>query len=223
MIKCLVIDDEPLQQDVLVDYIKECPQLELAGKLDDGADVPHFLKENPIELLFLDINMPLLNGVDLIKRLPNPPMVIFTTAYSEYAVEGFNLNAVDYLLKPISFERFKKAVEKVLERNSIASQSDALFVKVDKKNYRLEFDDIHFIEACGDYVKIHITDQCLMVHSTLKAMESKLCGKQFIRIHKSYIVSLLKIDYVEGNLISIGENKLQMSTSYKREFMQRWE
>ncbi|MCF8357138.1 MAG: LytTR family DNA-binding domain-containing protein [Prolixibacteraceae bacterium] len=221
-ISCIIVDDEPLQQEILKDYILECPNLELKETLSDGKPVPGFLKEHNIDLMFLDINMPNLNGVELVKRLPNPPMIVFTTAYSEYAVEGFNLEAVDYLLKPISFERFSIAVTRAIEKIGITTKQQFLFVKADKKDYRVNLDDIIYIEAMGDYLRVHLADKTLTTHSTLKNMENQLPANRFVRIHKSYIVALPKIDYVEGNMVNLKRESLKIGENYRLPFFSKW-
>ncbi len=217
-IRCLVIDDEQLQQELLNDYITECQELELMGIFADGEPALAFLKTNDVDLLFLDINMPNLNGVELVKRLPNPPLIIFTTAYSEYAVEGFNLEAVDYLLKPISFERFLKAVSKAVEKIGITSKQGFIFVKSDRKDYRIDLNDIYYIEGMGDYLRI----QTLTTHSTMKNMENQLPANSFARIHKSFIVALPKIDYVEGNVINLKGDSLKIGEYYRLSFFRKW-
>ncbi|HPR32536.1 MAG TPA: LytTR family DNA-binding domain-containing protein [Prolixibacteraceae bacterium] len=221
-IRCLIIDDEPLQQDILKDYISAYTQLDLCGVFSDGAKVPSFLKEHPVDLLFLDINMPVLNGVDLIRRLPNPPMVIFTTAYPEFAVEGFNLAAIDYLLKPISFERFQKSMQRVEERMNDKEKASVLFIKCDKKDYRIHSNEIYYLEAMGDYVRIHLTTQSLITHSTLKNMEKILPPRQFIRIHKSYLIALSKISFLEGSTVKIGNDRLPVGEKYRNDLLSSW-
>ncbi|MBN1926856.1 MAG: response regulator transcription factor [Prolixibacteraceae bacterium] len=221
-IRCLLIDDEPLQQEILKDYISECPALELKATFTDAEAVPEYLKTHETDLLFLDINMPNLNGVELVKRLPHPPMIVFTTAYSEYAVEGFNLEAVDYLLKPISFERFSKAVSRVVDKIGVHAKKQFLFVKADKKDYRILLDDIFYIEAMGDYLRIHLADKTLVTHSTLKSLENQLPANRFIRIHKSYIVALSKIDYVEGNMVNMKNESLKIGENYRITFFSKW-
>lgn len=220
---CIVIDDEPLQQDILKDYIAEIPELELVRLFDEGKEVADFLKTNNVDLIFLDINMPGMNGVDLVKRLINPPAVIFTTAYPEYAVEGFNLDAVDYLLKPISFSRFSKAVEKFL-RNSAPSASDKDFVlvKSGKKEFRVKIESIDYIESMGDYVRMITSNQTIITHGTMQQFLDLLSTSKFCRIHKSFLINLDKIEYFEGNVVSIAGKKLSVGKTFRENFHNVW-
>jgi DNA-binding LytR/AlgR family response regulator len=224
VLKCIIVDDEPLQQEILRDYIAEISGLELAGLFSNGNDVINFLKTNKIDLFFLDINMPGVNGVDLIKRLVNPPPVIFTTAYPEYAVEGFNLDAVDYLLKPISFGRFSKAVEKFLHTSAFSKTDtiDSILVKSGKKEYRIKTGSIFYIESMGDYVRMVTENQGIITHGTLTYFLGLLPVEQFCRIHKSFIINLEKIDYFEGNHLSAGGKKFSLGKSFRDGFLERW-
>jgi len=170
--KCIIIEDEPLAQNILKKYISDHPSLELVAICDDALKAQTILTQQNIQLLFLDINLPKLSGINFIKSLIHPPLVIFTTAYPEFAVEGFELNAVDYLLKPFSFERFLKAVNKVIEKlntpvqNNIGGNNSFIFLKADKKNHKVDLETIHYIEAIGDYMKV-ITDMVeLLVNET---------------------------------------------------------
>ena len=223
-LNCIVVDDEPLQQEILKDYIAEITGLKLITVFNDGKEVVEFLKSNKVDLIFLDINMPGINGVDLVKRLINPPAVIFTTAYPEYAVEGFNLDAVDYLLKPISYSRFSKAVEKFLRSSAIpASDNDVfLLVKSGKKEFRVKVEQILYIESMGDYVRLVTTTQAIIVHGTMLQFLELLPSNQFSRIHKSFIINLELIDYFEGNIISLKGKKLSIGKSYREGFLASW-
>lgn len=222
-LNCIVVDDEPLQQDILKDYIAEIPGLELIQIFSDGKEVAGFLNLNSIDLIFLDINMPGLNGVDLVKRLINPPAVIFTTAYPEYAIEGFNLDAVDYLLKPISFSRFSKAVEKFLRTSApLPSEKDFILVKSGKKEFRLKIESIHYIESMGDYVRMITSNQAILTHGTMQQFLEMLPSNQFSRIHKSFIVNMELIDYFEGNTISLRGKKLSIGKAYRDGFLECW-
>jgi DNA-binding LytR/AlgR family response regulator len=223
-LNCIIVDDEPLQQEILKDYIAEIPGLELIRLFNDGKEVAEFLKMNKVDLIFLDINMPGLNGVDLVKRLVNPPAIIFTTAYPEYAVEGFNLDAVDYLLKPISFNRFSKAVEKSQHSPGLSKTEnvDSLLVKSGKKEYRIKTGSIHFIESMGDYVRLVTATQSIIVHGTMLQFIELLPSNQFSRIHKSFIINMELIDYFEGNTISLKGKKLSVGKAFREGFLESW-
>ncbi|MGK7370224.1 MAG: LytR/AlgR family response regulator transcription factor [Candidatus Halalkalibacterium sp. M3_1C_030] len=215
-IGCLIVDDEPSAQEVLKQYIADTPQLVLKGCCDDALSASEFLTNNTVDLLFLDVNMPKLSGISFLKTHDDMPPVILTTAYDDYALEGYELDIVDYLLKPFSFERFVKAVQKVDTRGLSSDREDAvLTVKADKKTYRISLSDIHYIESAGDYVTIHTPGQRLTTHETMKNLEEKLPSEQFVRVHKSYIIALPKVKYLEGNSIKIGENLIPIGTTYR--------
>lgn len=210
--KTLIIDDEPLAQDVIETYINQMPNLELAGKCLNAFEANEKLKTDKIDLIFLDIQMPEINGIDFLKSLSNPPLVIFTTAFSEYAVEGFELNAVDYLLKPISVDRFMKAVNKAEEvynkqggDSNISESDEYMFVKADKKLIRVNFEDILYIEGLKDYVMIKLANSRIITLQTMKSLEEKLPSKYFRRIHRSYIMNTKKIKAVMGNMVEVIE------------------
>ncbi len=198
-IKCLIGDDEVLAQDVIENYISHIPTLQLVGKCDSAVEAISFLHNKQVDLLFLDLNMPELSGLDMLKTLTNPPKVILTTAYSEYALESYEYGVVDYLLKPIKLERFIKAVNKVVEQFHESDSSDntspdakgqTIFVKEDQVTYQLDLNDILFVEAYGNYLKIHCFDKTYVTRETMHDMEDKLSVEKFMRIHKSYIISL---------------------------------
>ena len=221
-INCLIIDDEPLSQDVIEEYVLMCPELKLAGKCNNAIAAGEVLKKQKIDLLFLDINMPLLSGIGWIKSLKNPPLFVLVSAYPEFAVEGFEVDAVDYLVKPVSFERFRIAVNRAAERFGLISEkedSTHILVRANKKNYRLAVDQILYLKAQGDYVKFITTGITLMVHGTMKDFINQLPSEKFMRIHKSYVISLSKIVYVEGNLVKIGEEKIPVSLNFKDELL----
>ena len=217
---CLIIDDEPIARDILRTYISDTPQLTLAGECESAMDALSFLKEHSVDLIFLDINMPKLSGISFLKSLSAPPKVILTTAYSEYALEGYELDVVDYLLKPFSFERFLKAVNKVAE----PSDNDEAFVvfKADGKTYRINEKDILFAESQGDYITLHTREKRHTFNQTLKSFSDELTESEFLRVHKSYLVSLRQIDYVEGNMIHIKGHDIPLGKVYKDEFRNRF-
>lgn len=219
---CIVIEDEPAAQSVLESYISKCTDLRLCGTFADAFSAQAFMQNQSVDLIFLDINLPEMSGVSFLRSLVHPPLVIFTTAYSKYAVDGFDLEAVDFLLKPFSFERFYKAVNKAREKFNSTTQPlfpAKISVKSGKRIYQLSIDNLLFIETCGDYVTIHTTDKKLVVHGTLKSWEDKLKGSSFLKVHRTIIVNLSKIDHLEGNLLRIGEHKLPVSDAFKENLM----
>jgi DNA-binding LytR/AlgR family response regulator len=221
---CLIVDDEPISQEVIEDYISMCPELTLIGKCNNAIDAGEKLKNENIDLLFLDINMPRLTGIGWIKSLKNPPLFILVTAYPEFAVEGFEVDAVDYLVKPVSFERFRIAVNRSVERFASSPEKEEvthILVRANKKNYRLAFDDLLYLEAQGDYVRFVTSELSLMVHGTMKDFLKHLPSENFLRIHKSYVISISKVVYVEGNQVKLGEQKIPVSINYKDELLKR--
>ena len=214
-IKVIIIDDEPLALDVLETYISKMPDMDLVAKCGNALEANEALKKHDVDLMFLDIQMPQLTGIDFLKTLSNPPLVIFTTAYANYALEGFELNAVDYLLKPISLERFMKAGNKAIEQitlqrrdngaTSNGEEADFIFVKADKKMVKIRYDEILYIEGLKDYVIIRTNEGRVITLQTMKSLESKLPGNLFKRIHRSYILNTTKIQSVEGNMVEIIE------------------
>lgn len=220
--KCLIIDDEPAARDILETYITDCPDTEVAGICEDALEARSWLENNTADLLFVDINMPKLSGLGLIKTLQNPPQIILTTAYSEHAVDGFELGVTDYLLKPFSFERFLKAIDKVRKQPNRNEEQASITIKADGKLFRIEFNDILFVESQGDYLTVHTTEKNVTYYETLKEFCNKLPSSGFVRIHRSYAVSLSKIDYLEGNLVRVGEHKLPVGKSFKEEFLQKY-
>ena len=234
MINTIIVDDEPLAQDVLETYIEKLPDLNLVKKCSNALEANEALKTNEIDLMFLDIQMPQLTGIDFLKTLSNPPLVIFTTAYPNYAIEGFELNALDYLLKPISLDRFMKSVNKAVEqielqrRNTGASiesiGEEYIFVKADKKLVKINYSDILYIEGLKDYVIIRMDKQRVITLQTMKSLEDKLPKGMFKRIHRSYIVNLSKINAIVGNMVEVmekGQQKhLPIGKNYREELLQ---
>lgn len=221
---CIIVEDEPAAQSILENYISKLPDLRCCGTFSDAFSAQVYLDSNPVDLIFLDINLPEMSGVSFFRSLVHPPMVIFTTAYPQYAVDGFDLEAVDFLLKPYSFERFYKAVNKAKERFRPQIQAGSMgkiSVKADRRIYQIGVDDIVYIEACGDYVSIHCTDKKLTVHGTLKSWEEKLKGSSFQKVHRTALVNFLKIDSIDGNLIHIGQHKLPLAEPFKPELLGR--
>lgn len=224
-LSCLIVEDEPLAQELLVRYADSMPNLEVSAICSDAFQAIEFLQKENVDLLLLDINMPRLSGINLVKSLSNPPLVIFITAYPEFAIEGFELEAVDYLLKPFSFERFVKAINKASKRfennenTNSESNKDFLAIKADKKLHKIGFSDILYFTAIGDYVKVFIGDKVLITNETLKVIERKLPATQFVRIHKSHIISIDAIEFIEGNRVKLKSNFLPIGTTYKEQLL----
>jgi len=232
MIKVIIVDDEPLAQDVLETYIEKIPELQLVRKCNNALEANEVLKREAIDLMFLDIQMPQISGIDFVRTLARPPLVIFTTAYSNYAVEGFELNALDYLLKPISLERFMKAINKAQEhldqqqkeRSEDTLTDSYIFVKADKKLVKVNFDEIVYIEGLKDYVIIRLENQRVITLQTMKSLEDKLPINRFKRIHRSYIVNVDKIEAIVGNMIEVMEKNqikhLPIGKNYRDELLE---
>ncbi len=227
---CIIVDDEPLAIDLLEDFISKIPFLNLLKKCKNAFEAIEVINKNKVDLIFLDINMPKLSGVQLAAGLEKDPMIIFTTAHTEYAVESYNLNAVDYLLKPFTFDRFFKAVNKAytLFNQRTIKQSeelenteikDFIFVQADYSSVKILLNDILYIEGLKDYLKIHVIDKKpILTLMTLKAMEEKLPENKFIRVHRSFIVSIAKIESIQRNRIKIGEELIPVGDFYKESF-----
>lgn len=232
-LKCLIIEDELPAQRVLKNYIADVPYLELCGTFKSAMDALEIIQSQDIDVLFLDINLPKISGLNFLRSLKNPPKVIITTAYPDYAHEGFELDVVDYLLKPFSFERFVQSLSKLKsETKQDASASDIekrdyehryAFVKVDKTLHRVDFDDIKYIESDKDYVKIIRTGENLMLLQTLKHWENMLPERGFARVHKSYIVNISRIDKIVGNQIKIDNATIPIGRHYKQDFLDKIE
>lgn len=212
-LRCLIVDDEPLARQGLEKYVREIDLLTLIGTAKNAAQANSLLHQEAVDLLFLDIEMPSLSGLDFLRTLPNAPFVVFTTAYAQYALEGYEFSAVDYLLKPISFERFLRAVNKVwrLHQRTDANEPDYIFVKTDQRLVKLRAEDILWIEGQQNYVFIHTPQGKLLVLSTMKNLLETLPESALLRVHKSYAVAVNHVDAIEGNEISIGEHRIPIS------------
>jgi DNA-binding LytR/AlgR family response regulator len=225
MISCVAIDDEPVALEVIEDFISRTPALDMKGGFTDAFAAIEYLKAHKVQLIFLDIQMPQITGIQLLKSLPEPPLVIFTTAYSNYAVEGFNLNAIDFLLKPIDYDRFLKAVNKADEyityREKPAESPTVtpfIFVKSDYQIVKIDVDDITMIEGMDDYVKIFTHKKMILTNMTMKDILSKLPTTKFTRVHRSYIISLLHIESVRNKRIKIGDKQVPVGDSFAESF-----
>jgi DNA-binding LytR/AlgR family response regulator len=227
--QCMIVEDEPLAQNVLKKYIADHPFLELAAVCPDAVEAQKVLLSQSIQLIFLDINLPKLSGINFLKSIARPPLVIFTTAYPEFAAEGFEMDAIDYILKPFSYERFLKAVNKVLEKlkmmeNGLLPPETSLsfiFLKSDKKVYKVDLDDIVYAEALDDYVRVVTEKNQFLVNDTLKNIHKELPAGQFIRVHKSYIIAKNKIVFFEGNYVKVANRDIPIGASYREEIYAR--
>ncbi|KUF43523.1 response regulator transcription factor [Myroides marinus] len=224
-LKCLVIDDEPLARRAIIEYINKVDFLEASESCASALEAQELIENNTYDLMFLDINMPYLTGIDFLESIKQPPLVIFTTAYSEYALEGYRLQVVDYLLKPIAFNRFYQAAIKAKElftlRNSARLEvaDNSVFVKHDDSYVKIEWSDIVYIEAMQNYIKLHLKDRCLIIHQTMVAIEELLPKDQFYRIHKSYLINITHIDSITGNRVQIKKVELPISRMRKESLL----
>jgi two-component system, LytTR family, response regulator len=222
-IRCVTIDDEPLALVLMKEYISRIPALKLVGSFDDAIAGSEFLRHNKVDLLFLDINMPDISGLELAQKLDHKPMIIFTTAYKEFAMEGFELSAVDYLLKPITIDRFTKAANKAIEilklkKTTVKDDDEALFVRSEYTLVKIPLSSIEYIESVQDYLKIHQTGaRPVMTLMTLKSIIDKLPPEKFRRIHRSYVVPLSKVTSVGQRKLFIGQTELPISDTYYNE------
>ncbi|HEY9261358.1 LytTR family DNA-binding domain-containing protein, partial [Chitinophaga sp.] len=200
-IKCIITDDEPIAGKGLQGYAAKTGFLQVVAVCEDAIELNTVLKQQPVDLLFLDIEMPYMTGIEFLKSYPNPPKVIFTTAYEQYALQGFELDVLDYLVKPVSFERFLKAANKAYDYFSTQQSGDQpyIFIKSDTKLEKVFFHDILFAEALGNYVAFYLADRKIVTHATLKSVQEKLYSRQFLQPHKSYLVNIQQISAIEGN------------------------
>lgn len=229
-LRTIAIDDEPLALRLVSDYVSKTPFLELVGAFDNPLDAIDFLSENGIDLIFVDIQMPDLTGIEFARTLENAPKLIFTTAYEKYALEGFKLNAVDYLLKPFSYEEFLKAAQKARKQaeletgmpQSIEANNQFLFLKSEYKIRRINFNDILYIEGLKDYIKVYTTseDKPVLSLNSIKSLEQKLPEERFMRVHRSFIVNLDRIDTIERSRIIFGKTYIPVSDQYKDKFQE---
>jgi DNA-binding LytR/AlgR family response regulator len=224
MLNYIIIDDEPLAHEVLEELCSMIPHIRLEKNCYDAMEAMQYLHEHAVDFMFLDINMPKLRGLDFLKTLPNPPKTIITTAYKEHAVEGFELNVVDYILKPFSFDRLLKAVNKVsvtenikstIKEASNAPDAGRLFIKGDKKHHQIDLNNLRHIEAYGNYTKLFLKEEMIVSHEKISHFESILPAANFLRIHKSFIVAIDKIKFIEGNRVFINENEIPIGQTYK--------
>lgn len=233
--RCLVVDDEPLAHKIISNYCDNLSFLEIVKKCHSAFEAINYLNENEVDLIFLDINMPKLKGLDFLRTLKKPPLIIITTAYQEYAMEGYELSILDYLLKPFSFERFLKAVNKAVDQNKLLQPSikptkntqelintstdtieqKSIFIKGDKKIHQVKLNTILYLESIGSYVKIHLENEMIITLDRLTNFENTLPKNLFLRIHRSYIIAINKINTIEGNRIKINEIEIPIGQTYK--------
>lgn len=228
-IKCLIVDDEPIAREILKKYCGHLDMLSVVASCSSALEAKAELQKQAIDLIFLDINMPVLDGVAFLKTIKSPPQIIFTTAYKEYALDAFDLSACDYLLKPFSLERFIVAVDKAIER--IRAQSaislslpetraeDYLFIKAEGKIYKILYQDLSFAEAQGNNTKLLTTQQVLAPAMTLTSLEKLLPKSLFVRVHRSFIINKAKITHIEGNRVFIGKNEIPVGSRYRDQFL----
>ena len=230
IVNCLVADDEPIAREIIQNYCAHLPDLKVVALCSNALEAKTALQQHPVDILFLDINMPVLDGISFLKTIKNPPQVIFTTAYKEYALNAFDLAAADYLLKPFSLERFIIAVDKAIERlkknnagplpaAAAEKPEDFLFIKTDSKIYRILHSDIVYAEANGNYTKIVTKQQTYLPAVTFSGFEQQLPGSLFLRVHRSFIVNKSFINHIEGNRVVVNNTEIPIGSNYKEAFL----
>lgn len=230
-VNCIIIDDEPMAREILVTYITRIPNLNLIKSCSNAIEALNLINDKNIDLLFLDINMPEISGLSLAKSIHKKTKIIFTTAYREYAADGFDLQAIDYLLKPIAFDRFLQAVNKFLEipstlknhplENKSFTNNNFIFVRVDRKMLKIDFDSILYIESLSDYIKIHTKNKTIVTRETITNIQTKLPTTSFLRIHRSFIISISTINSYTNEYIEINKKAIPISRSYKEEVLNK--
>lgn len=230
-IKCIIVDDEPVAREILESFVAKIDSLSLVGSCKSAVEAFHVINSESVDLIFLDINMPEISGLSFAKTINKNIKIIFTTAYRDYAVDGFDLQAVDYLLKPISFERLLQAINKFLNENQnqlsiplqeiVPEKSDSFFVRADRKMVRICYDEILYLESLADYIKIHLKDKIVVTRETISNLEVSLPQKDFLRVHRSFVVALDSIDSFTNELIEIGKKQIPISRSYKSAVLSR--
>ncbi|WP_339741000.1 LytTR family DNA-binding domain-containing protein [uncultured Sunxiuqinia sp.] len=233
IIRCILVDDEPVAREVLENHLAKINTVQVMARCKSALEAFQVINSEKVDLIFLDINMPEISGLSFARSINKHIKVIFTTAYREYAVDGFDLQAVDYLLKPISYERLLQAINKYRDENApvrnyepveiMPERSDYFFVRADRKMIKIDFAEIRFVESLSDYVKIHLTDKTVVTRETITNIEAKLPQKDFIRTHRSFIVSIRNIDSFTGESIEMGKKQIPISRSYKKEVLQKLE
>ncbi|MBK0379214.1 LytR/AlgR family response regulator transcription factor [Mucilaginibacter segetis] len=225
-INCLIIDDEPIARDILRTYIGRMPELVLVGECKNATEAYEALHRYPVDVVFLDIQMPVITGTTFLRSLQKPPLVVFTTAYAEHAVEGFELNAVDYLLKPITFDRFCQAIQKLQQKPSGPAlpqeRPTAIFVRQDTRLVKVDFDELVYIQAERDFCSLYLSGGLrLLVGMHLKLLEDLLPSDQFMRVHRSFMININKIKAIKGNMIEISETEIPIGSNYRDSLFER--
>lgn len=223
MIKCIIVEDEELAQDVIKSHLQKTEGFELMGVFPNAPEALKALQTLEVDVMFLDIRLPGMSGLNFLRMLPDPPLVVLTTAYAEYALESYEFSIIDYLLKPISFERFSRAVNKIVDgrlfspaaKEKDRSPEDHIFIRSNSKFFRVNFSEIIYIEGMKDYLKIHTPEYTLVTHQTMNELEKSLPPRQFIRVHRSYIVAISHIKAIYGNSVEIGKTTVPIGISYK--------
>lgn len=232
MIDCIIVDDEPIARDILAKHLKNIDAINIAGSCKNAIEAFNIISAQKIDLVFLDINMPEISGLSFAKSINKDIKIIFTTAYREYAIDGFDLQAVDYLLKPISYPRLLQAVNKFIAEKSaskveVNEQNEQMknffFVRSDRKMVKIVFSEIKYVESLSDYVKIHLIDNVIITRDTISNIETNLPPKDFIRVHRSFIVSVDKINSFTNEYIELEDKAIPISRSYKKEVLERFE
>jgi DNA-binding LytR/AlgR family response regulator len=228
LIRCIIIEDEPLAQDVIKAHLQKAGRFNLVGTYRNAPEAREAIDKEEIDLIFLDIQLPGMTGLNFLRSLSNPPLVVFTTSYPEYALESYEFNVIDYLLKPISYERFSKTIDKIIDGKIFKTAGgeirppvnrEYIFIRSNSKFFRIAFSEIIYIEGMKDYLKIHTPEHVIITHQTMGEMENILPVGQFIRIHKSYIVSTARIKAVFGNSVDMGKALLPIGLNYKERMM----
>jgi DNA-binding LytR/AlgR family response regulator len=226
-IRCMIVDDEPLAREIIKNHIAATPGLSLMKTCMNAAEAYEGIHQHAIDLIFLDIQMPVITGTEFLRSLRQPPLVIFTTAYHNYAVEGFELNSVDYLLKPITYDRFYQAIEKVRERmrsrviQEPASNVDYIFIKQDSRLIKVPFSNILYIEAEKDFSSVYLPDKRILAGMHLKLFESMLPGHIFVRVHRSYIINITRINSLNGNVLELDKAEIPIGANYKENLLKK--
>lgn len=229
MIKCIIVEDEILAQQVIKSHLEKIDSFKLVGTCGNTTEAAALLQQQEVDIIFLDIQLPGTTGLNFLRTLQNPPLVVLTTAYAEYAIESYEFNVIDYLLKPISFDRFNKAIQKIMdgrlypldmkEEEEQGPERDHIFIKSNSKFFKVNFSEIVYVQSMKDYLKIHTTDYNLVTHQTMSDMEKLLPTKQFMRVHKSYLVSIAYIKSIYGNAIEVDKVTIPIGNSYKDDVM----